>query len=115
MYGIRSYDARGHFFNHHELMLFPRDVLVNKAFIPLAIDDDIMTIVVSNPDDDEIIEMIGDYVPYNVDKLVGIRRDILDAIEEYYDEDVATSDIEDEEPEDDEELADDESDIVDIY
>jgi hypothetical protein len=59
--------------------------------------------------------MIGDYVPYSVNVLVGIRRDIIDAIEEYYDEDVATADIEDEEPEEEEELAEDESDIVDIY
>lgn len=115
VYNIPSYDVRGHFFNHQILMLFPRDFLVNKAVIPLDIENDILTIVVGNPEDDETLGMIGDYVPYSVNVLVGIRRDIIDAIEEYYDEDVATADIEDEESEEVDELAEDESDIVDIY
>lgn len=115
VYNIPSNDVRGYFFNHQILMLFPRDFLVNKAFIPLDIDNDILTIVVSNPEDEETMGMIGDYVPYSVNVLVGIRRDIIDAIEEYYDEDVATSDIEDEDSEEVDELAEDESDIVDIY
>ena len=83
--------------------------------IPLDIENDILTIIVSNPEDDETMGMIGDYVPYSVNVLVGIRRDIIDAIEEYYDEDVATSDIEDEDSEEVDQLAEDESDIVDIY
>lgn len=115
VYNIPSNDVRGHFFNHQILMLFPRDFLVNKAVIPLDIDNDILTIIVSNPEDDETMEMIGNYVPYSVNVLVGIRRDIIDAIEEYYDEDVATADIEDEDSEEVDELAEDESDIVDIY
>lgn len=115
VYNIPSYDVRGHFFNHQILMLFPQDFLVNKAVIPLDIEEDILTIVVSNPEDDETMEMIGNYVPYSVNVLVGIRRDIIDAIEEYYDEDVATSDIADEDSEEIDELAEDESDIVDIY
>jgi hypothetical protein len=115
VYNIPSNDVRGHFFNHQILMLFPRDFLVNKSVIPLDIDNDILTIIVSNPEDDETMEMIGNYVPYSVNMLVGIRRDIIDAIEEYYDEDVATADIEDEESEEIDELAEDESDIVDIY
>lgn len=115
VFNIPSNDVRGYFFNHSILLLFPRDLLMNKAFIPLDIDNDILTIVVSNPEDDETMAMIGDYVPYSVNVLVGIRRDIIDAIEEYYDEDVATADIEEEEPEDEEELPEDESDIIDIY
>ena len=115
VYGVPSYDVRGYFFNHHILMLFPRDFLDNKAIIPLQIEDDILTVVVSNPEDDEILSIIGNYVPYSIEVMIGIRRDILDAIEEYYDEDVATSDIEDEEADETEELAEDESDIIDIY
>lgn len=115
VYNIPSYDVRGYFFNHQILMLFPRDLLVNKAVIPLDIDNDILTIVISNPEDEETMSMLGDYVPYSLNVLVGIRRDIVDAIEEYYDEDVATSDIEDEDSEEIDELAEDESDIVDIY
>ena len=96
-------------------MLFPKDFLENKAVIPLDIEDDILTVIVSNPEDDETLSIIGNYVPYSVEVMVGIRRDILDAIEEYYDEDVATADIEDEDSEEVDELAEDESDIIDIY
>ncbi len=115
VYNMPSNDVRGHFFNHQILMLFPRDFLINKSVIPLDIENDILTIIVSNPEDDETLEMIGNYVPYSVNVLVGIRRDIIDAIQEYYDEDVATADIEDEESNEIDELSDDESDIVDIY
>ena len=115
VYGRPSYDVRGYFFNHQILMLFPKDFLENKAVIPLDIEDDILTVIVSNPEDDETLSIIGNYVPYSVEVMVGIRRDILDAIEEYYDEDVATADIEDEDSEEVDELAEDESEIIDIY
>jgi hypothetical protein len=115
VYGVSSYDVRGYFFNHQILMLFPKDFLENKAIIPLDIEDDILTVVASNPEDDEILSVIGNYVPYSVNVMVGIKRDILEAIEEYYDEDVVTSDIEDEESEETDELSEDESDIIDIY
>lgn len=115
VHAIPSYDVRGYFFNHQILMLFPKDFLENKAVIPLDVEDDILTVVVSNPEDDEILSIIGNYVPYNVNVMVGIRRDILEAIEEYYDEDVVTSDIEDEDSEEVDELSEDESDIIDIY
>jgi len=95
VYGLATYDVRGHFFNHLVVLLFPKDVLMSKGIIPLDIDDDIMTIVVSNPEDEEVLDLLGNYVPYSVNMLVGIHRDILDAIEEYYDEDVITSDIND--------------------
>lgn len=96
-YGIPAYDVRGHFFNHQLVLLFPKDFLMNKSIIPLDVDADIMTVVVSNPEDDETLEVVGNYVPYSVNVVVGIRRDIIDAIEEYYDEDVVTSDIHEQE------------------
>lgn len=114
VYGLSSYDVRGHFFNHQLLLLFPKDFLMNKCLIPLDVDDEILTIVVSNPEDEEAIEIVGNYVPYSVNVMVGIYRDISDAIEEYYDEDVVTSDIHEQETdvvEDDNQ----DSDIVDLY
>lgn len=100
IYSIPACDVRGNFFNHQILLLFPRDFLINKAVIPLDIEDDVMTLVVSNPQDEETISIVGNYVPYSVTLTIGIRRDIIDAIEEYYDEDVATSDIHDQDTED---------------
>lgn len=93
VYGIAPFDVRGHFFNHQLLLFFPKDFLLNQGFIPLDVDDEIMTIVMSNPEDEETLDTLSRYVSYNVNVFVGIRHDIVDAIEEYYDEDVVTADI----------------------
>jgi hypothetical protein len=113
VYGIAPFDVRGHFFNHQLLLFFPKDFLINQAFIPLDVDDEIMTIVMSNPEDEETLDTLSRYVSYNVNVFVGIRRDISDAIEEYYDEDVVTSDIAEQETDIEDDGMDD-SDIVDI-
>ena len=49
VYGVLHFDVRGHFFNHQLLLLFPKDFLINRSIIPLEIDDDILTVVMSNP------------------------------------------------------------------
>ena len=91
VYGVNPFDVRGHFFNHQLLLLFPKDFLINNAVIPLDIDDDMITVVMSNPEDEEVIEAFGNFVAYTVTVFVGVQRDIVDAIEQYYDEDVVTS------------------------
>jgi hypothetical protein len=112
IYAIPASDVRGYFFNHQILLLFPRDFLIQKAVIPMDIEGDILTIVVSDPEDEETMSTIGNYVPYNVSVSVGIRRDIIDAIEEYYDEDLATADMH-EQDNDVQETDEDDSDVVD--
>ena len=67
----------------------------------------------NNPDDEETLDTLSRYVSYNVNVFVGIRRDIADAVEEYYDEDVVTSDIIEQETDVNDDGMDD-SDIVDI-
>ena len=113
VYNVAPFDVRGHFFNHQLLLFFPKDFLINQGFIPLDVDDEIMTIVMSNPDDEETLDTLSRYVSYNVNVFVGIRRDIADAVEEYYDEDVVTSDIIEQETDVNDDGMDD-SDIVDI-
>jgi hypothetical protein len=113
VYGVAPFDVRGHFFNHQLLLFFPKDFLLNQGFIPLDVDDEIMTIVMSNPEDEETLDTLSRYVSYNVNVFVGIRRDISDAIEEYYDEDVVTADIEEQEKDIEDDGMED-SDIVDI-
>jgi hypothetical protein len=113
VYSVAPFDVRGHFFNHQLLLFFPKDFLLNQGFIPLDVDDEIMTIVMSNPEDEETLDTLSRYVSYNVNVFVGIRRDISDAIEEYYDEDVVTSDITEQETDVQEDGMED-SDIIDI-
>ncbi len=113
VYDTVPFDVRGHFFNHQLLLFFPKDFLLNKNIIPLELDDEIMTVVMSNPEDEETLEILGQYVAFNVTVFVGIARDINDAIDEYYDEDVATADVADEDKDmEDDDMKD--SDIVDL-
>ena len=114
VYNIPPFDVRGHFFNHQLLLFVPKDFLLNKGIIPLDVDDEIMTIVMSNPEDEETLDTLGRYVSYNVNVFVGIRRDILDAVEEYYDEDVVSADIAEQETDINEDGQED-SDIVDLF
>lgn len=112
MYDVPSFDVRGYFFNHELLMHFPKDFLLENVVIPLEVEEDLLSVVVNNPEDEEAIAKIGDFVSYNVMVYVGIQEDICDAIEEYYDEDVITAEIEEQEEESGNET--DDSDIVDI-
>lgn len=114
VYSVAPFDVRGHFFNHQLLMFFPKDFLINKAIIPLDVDDEIMTVVMSNPEDEETLETLGRYASYSVNVFVGVERDIIDAIEEYYDEDVVTADVNESEQDLKEEEDLDDEDIVDV-
>ncbi len=94
VYDVPSFDVNGHFFNHEMLLLFPKDFLIKQAMIPLDLDEDILTVVVSNPEDEKAIEELGNFVNYNISIYVGISDHIIEAIKEYYDEDVITTDVE---------------------
>lgn len=111
VYNVPSFDVRGYFFNHELLLLFPQDFLRENVVIPLEIDEDIMTVVMSNPEDEETLELFGNYANYNVNVFVGIKEHILDAIDEYYDEDVISAETEEQKSNSDNE--EDDSDIVD--
>ena len=113
VYGTPSFDVRGHFFNHQWLLFFPKDLLIEKALIPLEVEDDLMTVVMSNPEDEDTIERLGEYVSYNVNVYVGIEEDIVDSVKEYYDEDVITAETEEQDEESGNE--EDDSDIVDYF
>ena len=95
IFTVPSFDVSGHFFNHELLLLFPKEFLLKHCLIPLDIDEDILTVIINNPEDEKAIEEIGNYVNYNITVNVGIHDHIIDAIKQYYDEDVITSDIED--------------------
>lgn len=114
VYETAPFDVRGHFFNHQLLVFFPKDFLMSKSIIPLDVDDEIMTIVMSNPEDEETLEILGRYVSYSVNVFVGIQRDINDAVEEYYDEDVVTADMQEADEETPEDELEEDTDIVDM-
>lgn len=85
LYKVPAVDVDGYFFQTFLLHKFPKDILHRHAFIPMDVDDDIMTIVASEPDNPRLLPLIGDYVSYDIVFRVGLRLDITDAITEFYD------------------------------
>lgn len=86
LYKVPAVDCGGYFFQTFLLHKFPKDVLHRYAFIPMDVDDDILIVIASEPDDPRLLPLIGEYVSYDVRFRVGLRLDITDAITEFYDE-----------------------------
>jgi hypothetical protein len=84
-YQVPAFDVVGHFFEHHLLHQFPKDVMLRNAFIPLEVDENMLIVVASEPNNPDLLSIIGENVSYDVRIDVGIRLDIIDAVEEYYD------------------------------
>lgn len=84
-YDVPAFDVVGHFFNHDKLHEFPKDFLLRNQIIPLEQDENILFMIASNPNDPELLPKIGNYVSYDIQFLVGIARDITDAVKEFYD------------------------------
>ena len=84
-YKVQAVDVVGYFFETFLLHKFPKDVLHRNAFIPMEVDENIMIVVASEPDDPQLLSIIGDYVSYDIQFRVGIRLHITDSISEYYD------------------------------
>ncbi len=83
-YHMPAFDVRGEFFDHHLVTMFPQDLLLRHHFIPYIRDENILTLVAAEPDDPELTVLIGSYVSYDIDFLVGYFRDIEDEIEDFY-------------------------------
>jgi len=94
MYEVTPFDVMGYFFDHELLVMFPKEFLMENFFIPLQIDGETLTIVMSNPEDMDTLEEIGNYVSYNIDVQVGLSANIVDAVEEYYSLDIVSDSVE---------------------
>ena len=84
-YETPFFDVVGYFFNHQLVTLFPKDELLRNSFIPLWLEEDILTIVASRPDDPKLRDLINQYVDFGIEFYVGLERDINDSIKEFYD------------------------------
>ncbi|KKP35663.1 MAG: Type II secretion system protein E (GspE) [candidate division TM6 bacterium GW2011_GWF2_32_72] len=82
---LPAFDAKGCFFDHDLVRKFPKEVMFSKGFIPLERDGNILVVLASDPLDDDLSEIIGDYVSYVPEFRVGIKQDIMDAVIEYFD------------------------------
>ena len=84
-YQVPPFDAIGYFFDHALVRMFPLEIMLSNAFIPIEQDENIMVIAASNPNDTNLLPIIGEYVSYDIQFRVGIRQDIVDAVREYFD------------------------------
>lgn len=82
---VPSFDAVGYFFERHYVRMFPKEMLIKNSIIPLEVDENIMIVVASRPNDPELLFEIGQYVSYDIQFYVGIGRDIVDSVREFYD------------------------------
>lgn len=83
-YQVPSIDITGVFIEHELLLRFPPELMKRKGFIPYEHDGDILIAVAADPSDEELLDIMGDYVSWDITFLVGLKRDIYDAIEEFH-------------------------------
>jgi hypothetical protein len=84
-YQVPAFDVVGYFFERHYVRMFPKDMLLRNEIIPLEVDENMMVIVASKPDNPELLPEIGTHVSYDIQFYTGIGRDICDAVKEFYD------------------------------
>ncbi len=85
-YQVPSFDVLDYFFEHDLLHKFPKEFLLANGIIPMETEGDaIMVMVAADPNDENLLPRIGQYVSYDIVFRVGIRLDIEDAIKEFYD------------------------------
>ncbi|MCX5922622.1 MAG: hypothetical protein NTX86_04840 [Candidatus Dependentiae bacterium] len=106
-YRVPSFDVQGHFFETFLLHQFPKDFLLRHSVIPLEVDQNMIIVVASRPEDPGLESAMREFVSYEIEFFVGINGDIIDAIEEFYDRSLTTdAQIEDNDMREDERLED---------
>lgn len=85
-YEVPAFDARGVFFDTVYLRKFPKGMLHRLGVIPYSPDENMLIVIAAQPDDSDLPLELGKFVSYDLRFQVGLRRDIGDAISEYYDE-----------------------------
>lgn len=91
-YDVPSFDVIGHFFDRDLLHRFPYDVLIRYEVIPLERDGNMVAIVASDPRKIENAQEVTQCLSEDFHFFVGIRRDIVDAVDAYYEASPFTSD-----------------------
>lgn len=94
-YQVPSFDVTDYFFEHNLVHLFPKDFLLSNAMIPAEQDEEILLVVTANPADPDLLVKIGEFVSFDIQFCVGIYRDIIDAVTEFYDGSLTEKDSDD--------------------
>lgn len=105
-YQVPAVDVTGYFFDTELLRNFPKDFLLRNCIVPLEMEDDVLIVVASNPDNPDLLSGMGAYTSEDIQFRVGLARDISDAVKEYYDK--SLTDLMDEQDYQDEQLIEEE-------
>jgi len=85
-YQTPSFDVMGYFFDSQLVRQLPKDFMLRNSIIPLSVDGDgILIMVAADPTNPDLLPAIGKYISYDVQFLVGLRRNIEDEIKEFFD------------------------------
>lgn len=105
-YQVPAVDVTGYFFDTELLRNFPKDFLLRNGIVPLEMENDVLIVVASNPDNPDLLSGMGAYTSEDIQFRVGLARDISDAVKEYYDK--SLTDLMDEQDYQDEQLIEEE-------
>jgi hypothetical protein len=75
--------------------LFPKDLLLQYACIPVEVDEDELLVVASFPHDEEMVSDLATLVSYDIQLAVGLKQQIIDEIRDMYDGSATLEDPED--------------------
>lgn len=84
-YKVPAFDVEGYFFETFLLHKFPKDFLLRHSVIPVMVDENMLIVVTNEPNKDGQETAMRQFVSYDINFLVGLRQDITDAIEDFYD------------------------------
>ncbi len=96
-YELPAVDVVGMLLQHQLVVMFPKEVMLTHGFIPYQQDGDMLLVIAARPHDPLLDEQIREYVSYEPVFLVGLYRDIADAVKEFYDEAVTVTHDDEEE------------------
>ena len=91
-YEVPPFNVVGFIFDHQILVNFPQDFLLRHGMIPLERDENMLAMVVSDPNNADLLPELSEYVPDEVRFYVGIKEDIINAIMEFYEDSPFNSD-----------------------
>jgi len=85
-YQVPWFDVEGYFFDHDLVHRFPKGFLLRNNIIPVEIDNDenMLLMVTSEPDNDELLPLIGEWGSWDIQFNVGLKRHINDAAKEFH-------------------------------
>lgn len=94
-YNTPAIDVLGAMFDHDLLVKFPKDVLIRNCCIPYYQDGMLLFVITNDPTNENLDEVLGEYVSYDFEFLVGIPRHIDMMIKDFYQAEMYKEDFED--------------------